>query len=91
MPDDQSGHTGQHPSAQDSTTQASAIQDSATHGFATRLSHAGRAGTKVRGFVNPPVHRGSTMLHVDIAARKSRAARAARSCPAGLPPSRCRC
>ena len=30
--------------------------------FATRLSHAGRAGTKVRGFVNPPVHRGSTML-----------------------------
>ena len=38
-------------------------------GFATRLSHAGRAGTHVRGFVNPPVHRGSTMLHVDIADR----------------------
>ena len=37
--------------------------------FATRLSHAGRAGTKVRGFVNPPVHRGSTMLHTDIADR----------------------
>ena len=39
------------------------------HGLATRLSHAGRAGTKVRGFVNPPVHRGSTMLHLDIADR----------------------
>ncbi len=37
--------------------------------FATRLSHAGRAGTKIRGFVNPPVHRGSTMLHVDCADR----------------------
>lgn len=37
--------------------------------FATRLSHAGRVGTKVRAFVNPPVHRGSTMLHVDCADR----------------------
>ncbi len=37
--------------------------------FATRLSHAGRKGTKIRGFVNPPVHRGSTMLHVDCADR----------------------
>lgn len=43
------------------------------HGLATRLSHAGRAGTKVRGFVNPPVHRGSTMLHLDIADRVARA------------------
>ncbi len=42
------------------------------HGLATRLSHAGRAGTKVRGFVNPPVHRGSTMLHLDIADRLAR-------------------
>ncbi len=40
-----------------------------THRFATRLSHAGRAGTKVHGFVNPPVHRGSTMLHTDCADR----------------------
>ena len=40
-----------------------------TPGLATRLSHAGRAGTHVRAFVNPPVHRGSTMLHVDIADR----------------------
>ncbi len=37
--------------------------------FATGLSHGGRPGTKVRAFVNPPVHRGSTMLHVDIADR----------------------
>jgi len=39
------------------------------HRFATRLSHAGRAGTKIRGFVNPPVYRGSTMLHTDCAER----------------------
>ena len=31
--------------------------------LATRLSHAGRAGTRVRGFVNPPLLRGSTMLY----------------------------
>ena len=37
--------------------------------FATRLSHGGRKGTKIRGFVNPPVFRGSTMLHVDCADR----------------------
>ena len=41
-------------------------------GLATRLSHAGRAGTKIRGFVNPPVHRGSTMLHLDVADRQAR-------------------
>jgi len=41
----------------------------APHGLMTRLSHAGRAGTKIRGFVNPPVHRGSTMLHADMADR----------------------
>ena len=40
-----------------------------TQRFSTRLSHAGRAGTKVHGFVNPPVHRGSTMLHTDCADR----------------------
>ena len=39
------------------------------HRFATRLSHGGRKGTKIRGFVNPPVFRGSTMLHVDCADR----------------------
>src|ERR1700709_2424006 len=36
-------------------------------GFMTRLSHAGRAGTHVHGFVNPPVHRGSTVLNPDAA------------------------
>ncbi len=37
----------------------------------TRLSHAGRAGTHIHGFVNPPVHRGSTVLYPDIAARRA--------------------
>ncbi len=40
------------------------------HGFATRLSHAGRAGTHAHGFVNPPVHRGSTVLFPNCAARR---------------------
>ena len=38
-------------------------------GYYTRLSHAGRAGTNVRGFVNPPVHRGSTMLYASMSER----------------------
>ncbi len=38
-------------------------------GFATRLSHAGRAGTRVQGFVNPPLYRGSTVLQPSVAAR----------------------
>jgi cystathionine beta-lyase len=37
--------------------------------FRTRLSHAGRPGTKALGFVNPPVHRGSTMLYPTLAER----------------------
>jgi len=37
--------------------------------FATRLSHAGRAGTRVLGFVNPPVVRGSTVLQPSCADR----------------------
>jgi cystathionine beta-lyase len=40
-------------------------------GLHTRLSHAGRAGTNIHGFVNPPVHRGSTVLYPDIATRKA--------------------
>ena len=36
---------------------------SRTHSLATRLSHAGREGTRIRGFVNPPLLRGSTMLY----------------------------
>ena len=35
----------------------------------TQLSHVGRHGTKIRGFVNPAVHRGSTMLHKDMVDR----------------------
>jgi cysteine-S-conjugate beta-lyase len=42
-------------------------------GFMTRLSHAGRAGTHVHGFVNPAVHRGSTVLSETVAARKDAA------------------
>ncbi len=45
-------------------------QRSRSLGFATRLSHAGRAGTHVHGFVNPPVHRGSTVLFPNCQARK---------------------
>jgi cystathionine beta-lyase len=36
----------------------------------TRLSHAGRPDRRVRGFVNPPVHRGSTVLYPDMADRR---------------------
>ena len=41
------------------------------YGFATRLSHAGRAGTKVHGLVNLPVHRGSTVLYENMAQRRA--------------------
>ena len=46
------------------------IPTNKTQGFATRLSHAGRAGTHVHGFVNPPVHRGSTVLFPNCEARR---------------------
>ncbi len=39
-------------------------------GLSTILSHAGRAGTHVHGFVNPPVHRGSTVLYENMAQRR---------------------
>ena len=35
----------------------------------TRLSHLGRPGTRIHGLVNPPVHRGSTVLYPDVATR----------------------
>ena len=41
------------------------------HALATRLSHAGRAGTRIRGFVNPPLLRGSTMLYPSCAERRA--------------------
>jgi cystathionine beta-lyase len=37
----------------------------------TRLSHEGRAGTRAHGFVNPPLHRGSTVLFEDMAQRRA--------------------
>ncbi|MDJ0387077.1 cystathionine beta-lyase [Roseomonas sp. E05] len=43
--------------------------------FATRMSHGGRAGTRVHGFVNPPVHRGSTVLYPSCEARGALGAR----------------
>jgi len=45
------------------------------HGFFTRMSHAGRAGTRVHGFVNPPVVRGSTVLYPSCADRRAAAAK----------------
>jgi cysteine-S-conjugate beta-lyase len=38
--------------------------------FGTRLVHGGRAGTRIHGFVNPALHRGSTVLQPTIAARR---------------------
>ncbi len=46
-------------------------KDARKHDYTTRLSHAGRAGTHVHGFVNPAVHRGSTVLYPDMAGRKA--------------------
>ncbi len=46
-------------------------QRSRAAGFATRLSHAGRAGTHAYGFVNPAVHRGSTVLYPSMAERRA--------------------
>jgi cystathionine beta-lyase len=36
---------------------------------ATRVSHAGRPGTRDHAYVNPPVVRGSTLLHPNVALR----------------------
>jgi cystathionine beta-lyase len=44
-------------------------------GFATRLTHAGRPGVRTHGFVNPPVHRGSTVLQTSVQARQDNAKR----------------
>src|SRR5579864_2728347 len=43
--------------------------------FETRLSHTGRAGKRVHGFVNPPLQRGSTVLYPTMAERRALAAR----------------
>ena len=60
MPDDQSGRAP--PPGHDTEHGM---------GFNTRLSHAGRAGTRIHGFVNPPLVRGSTVLYPSCADRKS--------------------
>ncbi len=39
------------------------MTDDASHDWHTRLSHAGRAGKRAGGFVNPALHRGSTVLY----------------------------
>lgn len=52
-----------------------ARQAGASHGFRTRMSHAGRPGTKAHGFVNPPVHRGSTVLFARCADRVASASK----------------
>ncbi len=39
--------------------------------LATRLSHLGRPGTKTHGFVNPPLHRGSTVLYESMEQRRA--------------------
>ena len=43
--------------------------------FQTAMSHAGRADTHTHGFVNPAVHRGSTVLFPNCEARREGAAR----------------
>ena len=46
-----------------------------THGVNTRMSHAGRAGTRIHGFVNPPLVRGSTVLYPSVAVRREMGAK----------------
>jgi cystathionine beta-lyase len=47
------------------------LSEDKPHGLATRLSHGGRPGTKVHGFVNAPLHRGSTVLYENMAQRRA--------------------
>src|ERR1700749_3269938 len=51
------------------------MTDEAKRGFRTKLSHSGRAGKHVHGFVNPPLLRGSTVLYPTVAERRAMAAR----------------
>jgi len=46
------------------------VMDNTTQrGLATRLTHGSRPAVRSHGFVNPPVHRGSTVLHPSCEAR----------------------
>lgn len=47
-----------------------------TEKFETRLVHAGRAGTKTYGYVNPKLVRGSTVLYPDMATKRAIGVRA---------------
>src|SRR5262245_46325215 len=47
------------------------MADTRKHGFRTTMSHIGRRGTKVHGFVNPPLLRGSTVLVPTVAERQA--------------------
>ena len=47
------------------------MTDTSKRGFRTRLSHTGRAGKRVHGFVNPPLQRGSTVLYPTVAERRA--------------------
>jgi cystathionine beta-lyase len=58
------------PDDADSRVRSHDASKTRTYGFSTRMSHAGRAGTHVHGFVNPGVHRGSTVLFPNSAARR---------------------
>src|SRR6476661_1835792 len=58
------------PDDADPRVQSHEAPKTRTYGFSTRMSHAGRAGTHVHGFVNPGVHRGSTVLFPNSAARR---------------------
>src|ERR1700749_2078252 len=51
------------------------MTDEAKRGFRTKLSHSGRAGKHIHGFVNPPLLRGSTVLYTTVAERRAMAAR----------------
>ncbi|WP_270935319.1 cystathionine beta-lyase [Falsiroseomonas oryzae] len=44
-------------------------------GFATRLTHGSRPPVRSHGFVNPPLHRGSTVLQPSVADRLANAKR----------------
>jgi cystathionine beta-lyase len=45
------------------------MDDTTKRGLATRLTHGSRPAVRSHGFVNPPVHRGSTVLHPSCEAR----------------------
>jgi cystathionine beta-lyase len=51
------------------------MTDTPKRGFRTKLSHAGRAGKGIHGFVNPPLLRGSTVLYPTVADRRAMGAR----------------